>query len=59
MTADADLSALRSRIQALEIELARVKSQRNKAWRDRAEIHASLRAITADAHRSISARPPR
>jgi uncharacterized protein with von Willebrand factor type A (vWA) domain len=59
MTADADLSALRSRIQALEIELARVKSQRNKAWRDRAEIHASLRRITSPFPQNTSSPRPR
>jgi hypothetical protein len=35
-----------ARITVLESELKRVKNQRNKAWCDRAEIHARLRAMT-------------
>ncbi len=36
----------------LKTELARVTSQRNKAWRDRADLHAQLRRITSSTSHS-------
>jgi uncharacterized small protein (DUF1192 family) len=42
------------RIRALEAELSRVKAQRNKAWHDRAEIHARLRAINSSSSRPLA-----
>lgn len=42
-----EIKQLRKRIEALEAELQRVKAQRNKAWRDRADLHARLLRISA------------
>ena len=47
-----------ARITVLEAELARVKNQRNKAWRDRAEIHARLRNLTTGQGHGPSHRTP-
>lgn len=42
-----DIKQLRRRIELLEADLKRVTAQRNKAWKDRAEIHARLRKLTS------------
>lgn len=59
MNAEATEADLRAKIAELERELGRVKRQRNKAWCDRAEIHARLRAMTWGEKQGIRNPEPR
>lgn len=42
-----EITQLRRRIESLEAQVKRLTAQRNKAWTDRAEIHARLRKLTS------------
>lgn len=53
-----ELATLRARVRVLETDLSRTKSQLRKAYIDRADLHARLRAITRHPEPSEKTAPP-